>query len=95
MYEVSANGSSATVVNLSQGNAFQFEFMRKDGSTQTVTATVKTGSGTDGVLTYTDTGGSVFNHANAKRGRWKVRGIVNYASCNVFKGSWEPFTVGE
>ena len=34
MYEVSANGSSATVVNLSQGNAFQFEFMRKDGSTQ-------------------------------------------------------------
>ena len=48
-----------------------------------------------GVLTYTDTGGSVFNHANAKRGRWKVRGIVNYASGNVFKGSWEPFTVGE
>ena len=95
MYEVSANGSSATVVNLSQGNAFQFEFMRKDGSTQTVTATVKTGSGTDGVLTYTDTGGAVFNHANAKRGRWKVRGIVNYASGNVFKGSWEPFTVGE
>ena len=42
-----------------------------------------------------DTGGSVFNHANAKRGRWKVRGIVNYASGNVFKGSWEPFTVGE
>ena len=95
MYEVSANGSSATVVNLSQGNAFQFEFMRKDGSTQIVTATVKTGSGTDGVLTYTDTGGAVFNHANAKRGRWKVRGIVNYASGNVFKGSWEPFTVGE
>ena len=28
MYEVSANGSSATVVNLSQGNAFQFEFMK-------------------------------------------------------------------
>lgn len=95
MYSVSADGNSQNPLDLSQGNGYNLEFKRKDGTTQTVTATVKNGSGTDGVLTYTDTGGAVFAHAKAKRGRWEVRGIINYASGNTFKGSWEGFTVGE
>ena len=95
MYSVSADGNTQTLLDLAQGNGYNLEFKRKDGTTQTVTATVKNGSGTDGVLTYTDTGGAVFAHAKAKRGRWEVRGIINYASGNTFKGSWEGFTVGE
>ena len=95
MYSVAADGNTQLPLDLSAGNAYNFDFKRKDGTTQQVTATVKNGSGTDGILTYTDTAGAVFAHAKAKRGRWEVRGIINYASGNAFKGSWEGFTVGE
>ena len=88
-------GNTQTVVDLSQGNAYQMEFKRKDNSTQTKTATIKTAPGTDGVITFTDTDGDVFQNAKASKGRWTVRGIITYASGNVFKGSWQGFTVGE
>ena len=84
MYSVSADGNTQTLLDLSAGNSYQMEFTRKNGSIQSVTSTVKTGSGTDGVMTYTDTGGAVFNHTLAEKGRWQVRGIINYASGNVF-----------
>jgi hypothetical protein len=95
MYTVSADGNTQTVLDLSAGNSYQLEFKRKDSTTQVVTATIKNAPGSNGVLTYTDTGGAVFAHTKAKRGRWEVRGIINYASGNTFKGSWEGFTVGE
>lgn len=88
-------GNTQTVVDLSQGNAYQMEFKRKDNSTQTVTATIKNAPGTNGIITYTDTGGAVFAHTNASKGRWTVRGIIGYSSGNTFKGSWQGFTVGE
>ena len=93
MYEVIANAQ--TVLNLAGASSFQFEFKRKNGSTHLVTATPKNGAGGDGILTYTDTTGTIFAHSLAKKGRWEVRGIVTYANANVFKGSWEGFTVGE
>ena len=95
MYSVSSDGNTQTALDLSAGNSYQIEFKRKDSTTQTVTATAKNGNGSDGILTYTDTNGVVFAHTSAKRGRWSVRGIINYASGNTFKGSWEGFTVGE
>jgi len=90
-------GGSQTLVNLGSpaGSTFQIEFKRKDNSTQAVTATIKTAPGSDGVITYTDTDGTVFQNAKATKGRWTVRGIITYASGNVFKGSWQGFTVGE
>ena len=95
MYSVT--GSTQTPVNLGNpaGSTFQVEFKRKDNSTQTKTATIKTAPGTDGVITFTDTDGDVFQNAKASKGRWTVRGIITYASGNVFKGSWQGFTVGE
>ena len=93
MYEVVANVQS--ILNLSLAQSFQFEFKRKNGSTQLVTATVKTGTGTDGVLTYIDTTGVIFAHSLAKKGRWSIRGVITYANGNIFKGSWQSFTVGE
>ena len=93
MYEVV--GDTQTVLNLAGAASFQFEFKRKNGSTHLVTATPKNGAGGDGILTYTDTTGTIFAHSLAKKGRWEVRGIVTYANANVFKGSWEGFTVGE
>ena len=93
MYEVI--GDTQTVLNLAGAASFQFEFKRKNGSTQLVTATVKTGTGTDGVLTYIDTTGVIFAHSLAKKGRWSIRGVITYANGNIFKGSWQSFTVGE
>ena len=95
MYSVSADGNTQTLLDLSAGNSYNLEFKRRDGTTQSVSSAIKNGSGTDGVMTYTDSGGTVFANSVAKKGRWEVRGIINYASGNVFKGSWEGFTVGE
>ena len=95
MYSVSADGNTQTLLDLSAGNSYNIEFKRKDNTTQSVTATIKNSPGTDGVLTYTDTGGSVFNNTLAKKGRWTIRGIINYSNGNAFKGSWQGFTVGE
>ena len=93
MYSVS--GSTQTVLDLSQTSSQQIEFKRKDNSTHAVTAAIKTAPGSNGIITYVDTTGTVFAHAKATKGRWTVRGIVHYASGNVFKGSWQGFTVGE
>jgi len=95
MYSVT--GSTQTAVNLGNpaGSTFQIEFKRKDNSTQLVTAAIKNSPGTDGVITYVDTDGSVFQNAKATKGRWTVRGVITYASGNTFKGSWQGFTVGE
>jgi hypothetical protein len=93
MYKVDNNVQ--TVLDLSQTNSLQMEFIRPDGSSQKVTSTKKNGLGTDGIMTYTDTNGTVFSHTSAKRGRWQVRGIVGYSGGNVFKGSPTGFTVGE
>jgi hypothetical protein len=93
VYDV--NGNTQTALDLSQANSYQIEFARPNGSTQTVTGSVKNSPGSDGKVTYTDTNGVVFNHTLAKKGRWQVRGIVGYSNGNVFKGSWEGFTVGD
>jgi hypothetical protein len=93
VYEVT--GSNQSAVNLAQTNSQQMEFKRRNGSTQIVTASIKNSPGSDGVITYTDSAGTVFNHSNATKGTWEVRGIVNYASGNTFKGSWQGFTVGD
>jgi hypothetical protein len=95
MYSVSSDGNTQSALDLSAGNSYQMEFKRKNGTTQTVTGSIKNGSGSDGIMTYTDTAGAVFSHTDAKKGQWEVRGIINYANGNVFKGSWEGFTVGE
>ena len=93
MYDVEGNTQSA--VDLSTTTNQQLEFRRRNGSIQTVTATIKNSPGGDGIIRYTDTDGAVFNHSLAKRGRWAVRGVVTYANGNTFKGSWQGFTVGE
>lgn len=93
MYTVT--GNTQTALDLSQTNSQQIEFKRKDNSTHTVTAAIKNAPGSNGIITYVDTSGTVFAHAKATKGRWTVRGIVHYASGNVFKGSWQGFTVGE
>lgn len=56
-----------TVVDLSLASEFQIEFSRPNGTDQVVTALKKNGSGTDGILTFTDTNGSVFANALAKK----------------------------
>ena len=93
MYSVASDGNTQTLLDLSAGNSYNLEFKRKDNTTQSVTATIKNSPGTDGVLTYT--GGSVFDNTLAKKGRWTIRGIINYSNGNTFKGSWQGFTVGE
>jgi hypothetical protein len=55
-----------------------------------VTATIKNGLGTDGILTYTDTVG-IFDTNR----RWKVRPILNKNDGTKFQGTWIGFTVGD
>ena len=93
MYNIDNNVQSA--VDLSTTTTQQLEFRRRDGSLQTVNASIKNSPGGNGIITYTDTNGEVFDNVKASRGRWAVRGIIVYANGNTFKGSWEGFTVGE
>ena len=78
-------------VNLTGYNTFNFEFEKPNGRKLTaVTATVKNGSGTDGILTYVDNVG-IFDTNR----RWKVRPILNKTDGTKFHGTWIGFTVGD
>lgn len=77
--------------DLSNYTIFQFEFERPRGKrNDKVTATIKNGAGTDGILTYTTTT-AYFNLEN----RWKVRAILTTVSGNKFHGSWVGFSVSD
>ena len=88
-------GSSLGNLNLSTTSALSIEFKLPNGVLQTVTSAVKNSPGSDGVMTFTDSAGAVFNSSNASMGTWEARGIVSYSSGNTFKGSWAGFQVGE
>ena len=88
-------GSTLGALNLSTTNAQQVDCKRPDGSQHTVAGSVKNAPGTDGIIRYTDTSGTVFNHTDAIKGAWEARGIVAYSNGNTFKGSWTGFLVGE
>ena len=88
-------GSSLGNLNLSTTSALQIEFKLPNGLLQTVTSAVKNSPGSDGIMTFTDSAGAVFNSSNAQMGTWEARGVVNYSSGNTFKGSWAGFQVGE
>ena len=88
-------GSSLGNLNLSTTSALSIEFKLPNGILQTITSAVKNSPGSDGIMTFTDSAGAVFNSSNASMGTWEARGIVTYSSGNTFKGSWAGFQVGE
>ena len=66
------------------------ELRKPRGTIVQLSASIVNIPGTDGKIHHTD-GAGVFD----KRGRWQIRGTVNYAGGGIFKGSWVGFTVGE
>lgn len=78
-------------VNLSTYNTFNFELEKPNGrKLALVTATIKNGTGTDGILTFVDNTG-IFDTNR----RWKVRPVLNKTSGTKFHGTWIGFTVGD
>lgn len=82
-----------TILNLSVVagiyDTFQIEFLKGDGSNQTVTAQLFT-DGTDGVIKYDNSSATFLNST----GTWKRRGIVSHSvNGNKFTGSWIEFEV--
>jgi len=78
-------------VDLRDYDTFNFQFEKPNGKQLSlVTATIKNGLGTDGILTYTDTVG-IFDTNR----RWKVRPILNKNDGTKFQGTWIGFTVGD
>ncbi len=66
------------------------ELRKPRGTIVSLSASILNLPGTDGVIHHVDAVG-VFD----KRGRWQIRGVLNYAGGGIFKGSWSGFTVGE
>ena len=88
--DVTLQTAGGTAVNLSTSNALKIDMRKPDGELLELTGAVKNGSGTDGIITHTDSTG-VFN----KRGRWQARGRANFTGGDILKGSWVGFTVAE
>ena len=88
--DVTLQTAGGTAVNLSTSNALKIDMRKPDGELVELTGAVKNGSGTDGIITHTDSTG-VFN----KRGRWQARGRANFTGGDILKGSWVGFTVAE
>ena len=66
------------------------EIQKPNGERLTPVIGVFITDGVDGQITWKDTTG-IFNVA----GRWKARGIANFASGDSFLGSWFGFAVDE
>ena len=88
--DVTLQTAAGSAVNLSTSNALKIDMRKPDGELVELTGAVKNGSGTDGIITHTDSTG-VFD----KRGRWQARGRANFTGGDILKGSWVGFTVAE
>ena len=88
--DVTLQNASAQAVNLSTSTSLKIDMRKPDGELIELTGAVKNGSGTDGIITHTDSTG-VFN----KRGRWQARGRANFSGGDILKGSWVGFSVAE
>ncbi len=76
--------------DVSGTSSVTIEIQKPNGKRLTpVVASFQT-DGIDGVVTYVDSVG-IFDDA----GRWKVRGIANFANGDIFLGSWFGFSVDE
>lgn len=66
------------------------EMRKPRGTIISIVSSILNLPGTDGKIHKVDATG-IFD----KRGRWQIRGVLNYAGGGIFKGSWAGFTVGE
>lgn len=76
-------------VDLTGNSKVQVDLRKPSGKILEFTAAVF-GLETDGKIIVNDNIG-IFD----KRGRWAVRGVVEYSSGNTFKGSWVGFPVDD
>lgn len=90
MTKIVNNVEQALDLNNPAISSATIELRKPRGTIVTVNASILNIPGTNGKIHHTD-GVGIFD----KRGRWQIRGTVNYAGGGIFKGSWTGFTVGE
>lgn len=81
---------SEVAFDLSGTSTVEIELQKPNGQVLTPLVASFVTDGIDGKITFTDTIG-LFVDA----GRWKIRGVANYASGSKFMGSWTGFAVDE
>ena len=90
MTEIVNNQEQALDLDNPTISSSTIELRKPRGTIVSLTSSIVNSPGTDGKIHHTD-GVGIFD----KRGRWQIRGVVNYSGGGLFKGSWTGFTVGE
>jgi hypothetical protein len=90
MTEVINNQEQARDLDNPPITSSTIELRKPRGTIISLSSSIVNAPGTDGKIHHTD-GVGIFD----KRGRWQIRGVLNYAGGGIFKGSWTGFTVGE